>query len=201
MNAQQLFLAGRLLTRLGRHAMRGETAVSGSRKGSGAATGAGTAGVSASARAVLAEALARPGSAIGEIARRTGFLQSHVSAAVVHLRRRGLVMTVADPGDGRRTLVQPLHTATATATTTASVATTTSTSAAEARPSPLSVDAVLVQALSARLGAAGARHVAEVTRALEVIVNGLGPEGALQPRSRRSRMKRVVQTRTRRSRV
>lgn len=56
--------------------------------------------------AVVEDAIRHPASSIGEISRRTGFTQSHVSASVSRLRRLGLVETAADPADGRRTRVQ-----------------------------------------------------------------------------------------------
>jgi DNA-binding MarR family transcriptional regulator len=61
--------------------------------------------VTAGERAVLEDVLTNPGSSVSEIQRRTGFVQSHVSASVARLRERGLVDTAADAGDGRRTRV------------------------------------------------------------------------------------------------
>ncbi len=55
---------------------------------------------------VLAELLAHPDSPVGALASRTGFAQSHVSVMVAELADQGLVQTVADPADGRRTLVR-----------------------------------------------------------------------------------------------
>ncbi|WP_158888960.1 MarR family winged helix-turn-helix transcriptional regulator [Amycolatopsis anabasis] len=54
---------------------------------------------------VLVEA---PGISISELTARTGFAQSHVSAAVAHLREQGAVHTRPDPADRRRTLVTPV---------------------------------------------------------------------------------------------
>jgi len=54
---------------------------------------------------VLVEA---PGSSISELTARTGFAQSHVSAAVAQLRERGALRTSPDPADRRRTLVTPV---------------------------------------------------------------------------------------------
>ncbi|MEV7009545.1 MarR family transcriptional regulator [Streptosporangium sp. NPDC051022] len=56
--------------------------------------------------AVLEDAIKHPDGSVTDIQRRTGFAQSHVSASVSRLRERGLVETVADPGDGRRTRVR-----------------------------------------------------------------------------------------------
>ena len=55
--------------------------------------------------AVMEDAIKHPASSIGDISRRTGFTQSHVSASVSRLRHQGLVGTTADPADGRRTRV------------------------------------------------------------------------------------------------
>ena len=57
-------------------------------------------------RAVVEDAARHPASSIGDISRRTGFTQSHVSASVSRLRRQGLIETAADPADGRRTRVR-----------------------------------------------------------------------------------------------
>ncbi|MDS0136123.1 MULTISPECIES: helix-turn-helix domain-containing protein [unclassified Amycolatopsis] len=54
---------------------------------------------------VLVEA---PGISISELTARTGFAQSHVSAAVAQLRERGALNTGPDPADRRRTLVTPV---------------------------------------------------------------------------------------------
>jgi DNA-binding MarR family transcriptional regulator len=54
---------------------------------------------------VLVEA---PGLSISELTARTGFAQSHVSAAVAQLRERGALRTSPDPADRRRTLVVPV---------------------------------------------------------------------------------------------
>ncbi|NUR85640.1 MAG: MarR family transcriptional regulator [Nonomuraea sp.] len=55
--------------------------------------------------AVFEDVLRHPGSTVGEIRERTGFVQSHVSASVARMRERGLLSTAPDPADGRRTLV------------------------------------------------------------------------------------------------
>src|SRR5258706_14439386 len=56
--------------------------------------------------AVLEDVVKHQGSSISDIRRRTGFVQSHVSASVANLRARRLVETAADPGDARRTRVR-----------------------------------------------------------------------------------------------
>jgi DNA-binding MarR family transcriptional regulator len=52
--------------------------------------------------AVLEDLLAHPGSALNEVAARTGFAQSHVSVTVARLRDLGYVTTAVDPSDRRR---------------------------------------------------------------------------------------------------
>lgn len=71
--------------------------------------GAGFRELPTSVRIVLVDAHEHPGSTIGQIVARTGFPQSHVSAAVARLRDSGLLVTEADPADRRRTLVRPTH--------------------------------------------------------------------------------------------
>jgi DNA-binding MarR family transcriptional regulator len=56
--------------------------------------------------AVLEDVVKHQGSSISDIRRRTGFVQSHVSASVANLRARRLVETATDPGDARRTRVR-----------------------------------------------------------------------------------------------
>lgn len=56
--------------------------------------------------AVLEDAVTHPESSVSEIARRTGFVQSHVSASVASLTSRGVLITGSDPTDGRRTRVR-----------------------------------------------------------------------------------------------
>jgi DNA-binding MarR family transcriptional regulator len=60
-----------------------------------------------SVRSVLVDIYSNPGSSVSEITARTGFPQSHVSAAVARLREKGGVITTTDPADRRRTLVSP----------------------------------------------------------------------------------------------
>lgn len=56
---------------------------------------------------VAADVRAHPGTPIKDIAIRTGFPQSKVSACVARLREAGAVETDSDPGDRRRTLIRP----------------------------------------------------------------------------------------------
>ena len=54
---------------------------------------------------VMADLIENAPSTITDIAQRTGYVQSRVSAAVASLAGRGWVQTGADPADGRRTVV------------------------------------------------------------------------------------------------
>jgi DNA-binding MarR family transcriptional regulator len=54
---------------------------------------------------VMADLIENAPSTITDIAQRTGYVQSRVSAAVASLAARGWVQTGADPADGRRTVV------------------------------------------------------------------------------------------------
>jgi DNA-binding MarR family transcriptional regulator len=60
-------------------------------------------------RIVLVDVHEHPDSTIGQIVERTGFPQSHVSAAVARLRESGALLTTTDPSDRRRTLVRPVR--------------------------------------------------------------------------------------------
>jgi DNA-binding MarR family transcriptional regulator len=57
-------------------------------------------------RAVLEDAIKHPDSSVTGIHRRTGFVQSHVSVSVSRLKKRGLIDTLPDPKDGRRTRIR-----------------------------------------------------------------------------------------------
>lgn len=72
---------------------------------SSAAAGSGDEQMSAGMVTIVEDVTAYPGSAIGDIAERTGLAQSFVSKTVVRLRDRGLFGVAQDPRDGRRTLV------------------------------------------------------------------------------------------------
>lgn len=62
--------------------------------------------LSGPARAVLFDIAENPGSSISDVTARLKYPQSQVSACVARLRERGVVETVADPQDRRRTLVR-----------------------------------------------------------------------------------------------
>lgn len=79
--------------------------------GEAALEGPGTERLSPAVALVLGDVLTHPGSSISETTARTGFPQSYVSKSVSRLRGLRVVETVADRGDGRRTLVRPTRTA------------------------------------------------------------------------------------------
>jgi DNA-binding MarR family transcriptional regulator len=91
--ANELFLLGRKLMKLG------EEAIPPSPRTAGA--------MSTSVRLVMADIAYHPGSSVSEITERTGFPQSLVSLSVARLRDFGAVLTEPDPADRRRTLVRP----------------------------------------------------------------------------------------------
>lgn len=88
MNAVEVYLLGRKLMKIAERAMP---------SGDGA--------LSSSVRSVLVDVAGHPDSSISDVTARTGFPQSHVSAAVAQLRRSGAVQTRTDPQDARRTRV------------------------------------------------------------------------------------------------
>ncbi|GAA3547477.1 hypothetical protein GCM10022419_029660 [Nonomuraea rosea] len=85
------------LRRMGRHLIELSKSAAGPTKGPALTPGE---------EAVFEDVLRHPGSAVGEIQARTGFVQSHVSASVARMRERGLLETAQDPADGRRTQVR-----------------------------------------------------------------------------------------------
>ncbi|WP_179475755.1 MarR family transcriptional regulator [Mycolicibacterium vinylchloridicum] len=62
---------------------------------------------SAAEQLVLGDVALYPHSTIREIVERTGFTQGYVSKCVAELGKNGLVATVTDAADRRRTLVTP----------------------------------------------------------------------------------------------
>ncbi len=91
MNGVQLFLLGRQLMKLGQESM----------------PRAGFPKLPASVQSILIDALEHPYSTVGDITRRTGFPQSHVSVSIARLQKGGALVTEVDPIDRRRTLVRP----------------------------------------------------------------------------------------------
>jgi DNA-binding MarR family transcriptional regulator len=87
-DALDLILLGRQLTRLGEHALRG-----------------GSQSEMTNGRAlVLRDVFANPDASVSAITARTGLPQSYVSESVAALRDRGILETTPDPHDRRRTL-------------------------------------------------------------------------------------------------
>lgn len=88
MDALDLILIGRQLTRIGEHALRG-----------------GSQSEMTNGRAlVLRDVFANPEASVSAITARTGLPQSYVSESVAALRDRGILETTPDPQDRRRTL-------------------------------------------------------------------------------------------------
>ncbi len=98
MDALDLIILGRQLTRLGERAMRGGNLGDGP-PALGPALPPG-------ALIVMRDVLAHPGSSITDITARTGLPQSYVSESVNKLRVKGIAEINADPTDRRRTLVK-----------------------------------------------------------------------------------------------
>lgn len=93
-NGVELFLLGRTLMKIGEEAIPADD----------------VGRYATSHRSVLIVATdvgAHPGSSVGEIAERTGFPQSKVSACVARLREAGAIEAMTDPNDRRRLLVRP----------------------------------------------------------------------------------------------
>lgn len=122
MNALDLIMLGRQLTKIGEDVLRRPGDASGpgdtgrrDTTGRGGRAGARAGGTSGSGSGpvmpngpslVLRDVFAHPGSSISDITGRTGLPQSYVSESVARLRDQGIVETAADPADGRRTLVR-----------------------------------------------------------------------------------------------
>jgi DNA-binding MarR family transcriptional regulator len=90
-NGLELLMLGRTLIKLGSAAM----------------PVLGDESLPASVRSIRIDVTLHPDSSVGEIAARTGFPQSHVSASIARLQEHGAVVTAPDPRDRRRTLVRP----------------------------------------------------------------------------------------------
>ncbi|MEU5259847.1 MarR family transcriptional regulator [Amycolatopsis sp. NPDC021455] len=95
MNAFELYQLGRRLMKIGVRAMPDDEF--GRLRGS--------------TRAIVSDIFDNPGSSISEVTARVELPQSQVSACVAQLRENDVVETVADPADGRRTLVRPTEAA------------------------------------------------------------------------------------------
>jgi DNA-binding transcriptional ArsR family regulator len=127
MNALDLIVLGRQLTKIGEEVLRGSGDPAGQDAGGHGERPAQASGRlrqasgrlrQASGRPrrapflptgpslVLRDVFAHPGSSITDITARTGLPQSYVSESVARLRSQGILETSADPADGRRTLVR-----------------------------------------------------------------------------------------------
>jgi DNA-binding transcriptional ArsR family regulator len=100
-NALDLIMLGRQLTKIGEEVMRGASTA-----GSSTAERPDAPFMPTGPSLVLRDVFANPGSPITDITARTGLPQSYVSESVARLRGQGIVETSADPADGRRTLVR-----------------------------------------------------------------------------------------------
>jgi DNA-binding MarR family transcriptional regulator len=89
-DALDLIVLGRQLTRIGEEAMRGSKAQS----------------LPTGPTLVLRDVLAHPDSSVGEVSARTGLPQSYASESIGRLRDQGIIETAPDPADGRKTLVR-----------------------------------------------------------------------------------------------
>lgn len=99
MDAVDLIILGRQLTRLGEQALRDAPPAEEGAAVPGPALAAG-------ALIVLRDVLDHPGSSISDIVTRTGLPQSYTSECVSKLRDQGLAEVSSDPADRRRTRVR-----------------------------------------------------------------------------------------------
>jgi DNA-binding MarR family transcriptional regulator len=149
-NGLDVFLLGRTLMKIGEEAIPTD----------------GVGQYATSHRSVLIVATdirANPESSVGEIAERTGFPQSKVSACVARLREAGAIDASTDPHDRRRLLVRP--------------AATVSDRVAEIRSAP--IDGVL----AAALGTDDPERIADVRAALETLAQHLTPQALVRLRN------------------
>jgi DNA-binding MarR family transcriptional regulator len=102
MEALDLIVLGRQLTRIGERAMRGEQ---GRGQDPAAPPRHKESDLPPGTLLVMRDVFAHPGSSITDITARTGLPQGYVSESVIRLRERGMAETTADPADGRRRLV------------------------------------------------------------------------------------------------
>lgn len=154
MNGVELFLLGRTLMKIGEEAMPTE----------------GLPAYSTSVRSVLivaSDIVEHPGSAVGEIAARTGLPQSQVSGCVARLREAGAIVTEPDAADRRRVLIRQAPEATERVDLVRST----------------TIDA----ALAAALGAEDPEDVAEIVSALETLARRLTPGTLSRLRPARTR--------------
>lgn len=159
MDGLELYVLGRTLMKLGEAAI----------------TRAGFSELPPSVRLVLGDVFENPATSIGEIAGRTGFPQSHVSAAVAQLVNGGAFVRAADPADRRRTLVSPSPRLIALAGDAGDDA-------------PVPVDNVIAQAS----GTADPQVQAELARALELLAEYLPASAVSEARRSAPRSRRLM---------
>ena len=150
MNGPELFRLGRLLMQTGVQAT----------------PHAGFRDLPKGVRIVLVDVHEHPDSTIGQIVERTGFPQSHVSAAVARLRESGALVTTTDPGDRRRTIVRPVRRRPRVAADAQSAA---------------AVERGVTDLLVRRHGPDGATHAPEVLDALDLLARHLCPAASPAP--------------------
>ena len=126
-----------------------------------------------SVRSVLIDAIEHPDSAIGGIAERTGFPQSHVSSSVAALRDGGALVTSRDPADRRRTLVRAAPDI-------------------EWRAAARLADAPVDDAVAAAIDADDPRVVSEVVAMLEASIEGAEFETTTADRRPRAWLATIV---------
>jgi len=150
-NGVELFLLGRTLMKLGEQAIPTE----------------GVGRHSTSDRAVLivtSDIIEHPDSSVGDIAERTSFAQSKVSACIARLRESGAIETTTDSRDRRRLLVRPARRA--------------SKRVAHMHDTPID------DTLAAALSTDDPRRIAEITTALETLARHLAPEALARLRTK-----------------
>ena len=147
MNGIELFLLGRKLMKLGEEAI----------------PAGGFRSLPTSVRSILLDVFEHPDTSVGEIAARTGFPQSHISASVAKLRDEGLFVTKIDANDRRRTLVRRSPEVTRRA----------------ANQAMVSIDTALANALATD----DPNLVDTLSRALDLIAHHLNPDAIAKLRT------------------
>ena len=147
MNGMELFLLGRKLMKIGEDAI----------------PRTGFRELPTSVRSILIDVFEHPDTSVGEIAARTGFPQSHVSASVAKLREEGAFVTTIDATDRRRTLVRRSPEVTKRA----------------AQRVLIPIDAAVASAL----GTTATREIDEVVAALQLLFDRLTPEALARLRT------------------
>jgi DNA-binding MarR family transcriptional regulator len=147
MNGVELFLLGRKLMKIGEEAIPRN----------------GFRELPTSVRSILLDVFEHPDTSVGEIATRTGFPQSHISASVAKLRDEGVFVTTIDPSDRRRTLVRRSPEVTRRVATKEMVP--------------------IRDALSAALGSDDESFIAQISDALDLLAEHLNPDAIAKLRT------------------